>query len=271
MLKKLYKHEFLSLLKSFAIIWCAVIALAVVNRITYSIGVAIGAGEYEGNDNLHIIYNIVKTSFLFVYIFGIVATMIASMAVIAVRFYRNFFGGEGYFTFTLPFTPMQHIVCKLLLALAMLAITFIVCGISLLIVGLGTPFFEGFFRVISDIINDDESLKHIGFFIEFLVYGIVMFVGSVLQLYCAISLGQGYKNKILASVIAYFVINLIFNTLFTGVNIASTLIAINVTTIKTGYVLNHISFTIYILLNAALVVGYFIITHRQIKYKLNLV
>ena len=53
------------------------------------------------------------------------------------RFYKNLLSGEGYLTFTLPFSATQHIVCKLLCGVLVIVIDFIAVIASLLIMVCG--------------------------------------------------------------------------------------------------------------------------------------
>lgn len=136
MLKKLYKYELYSLFRNLLPIYAAVLGFALLSRLTLLIK--------TDNTLLQIPAGISTT----VYAFSIIAVFVVGMVVVVMRFYKNLLSGEGYLTFTLPFTATQHIVCKLLCGVLVIVIDFIAVIASLLIMGAGTEVLAEVFEVL---------------------------------------------------------------------------------------------------------------------------
>ena len=123
MLKKLYKYELYSLFRNLLPVYAAVLGFALLSRLSLLIK--------TDNVLLQIPSRISTT----IYFFSIVAVFVVGMVVVVMRFYKNLLSGEGYLTFTLPFSATQHIVCKLLCGVLVIIIDFISVIASLLIMG----------------------------------------------------------------------------------------------------------------------------------------
>ena len=113
MLKKLYKYELYSLFRNLLPVYAAVLGFALLSRLSLLIK--------TDNVLLQIPSRISTT----IYFFSIVAVFVVGMVVVVMRFYKNLLSGEGYLTFTLPFSATQHIVCKLLCGVLVIIIDFI--------------------------------------------------------------------------------------------------------------------------------------------------
>ena len=103
MLKKLYRHEFHALFRSLWPLYAGLLVLALLSRLM----------DMSFFDRRQLVVQILYNSFMSLYVLGIIAMLIISFAVVIVRFYRHLLTGEGYLSFTLPFTAGQHITCKL--------------------------------------------------------------------------------------------------------------------------------------------------------------
>ena len=118
MVKKLYKHEFAAWLRVIVFFWAATLLTAGINRIV----------QIFENDS--IIYKILLVSGFVMYFISIFVTLAAPTIFGIVRFYKNFFTGEGYLTFTLPATKKQLLFVKISTAVCMGAASFLVCLLS---------------------------------------------------------------------------------------------------------------------------------------------
>ena len=267
MLKKLYKHEFHSLFRSLLPIWAALIGFAVLSRLTF-------ITDFD-NDILNTVRGLSVTA----YVLGIFAVFIVGLVIVVMRFYKNLLTHEGYLTFTLPFTPTQHIICKLVCGVVVMLIDFIAVICSLLILGAGT---EVLGEILSDIRIALTALP------EYLSAGQIALIStevvlllvispfqSLLMFYAAMALGQQFKNKVGGAAIAYI-------CLYAAVQILDTLIMIPVSLAAAGgmdefndlintsvmYLSGFLAFMI--ILSAALSAAYFIITRHFLTKKLNL-
>lgn len=267
MLKKLYKHEFHSLFRSLLPIWAALIGFAVLSRLTF-------ITDFD-NDVLNTVRGLSATA----YIFAIIAVFIVGLVIVVMRFYKNLLTHEGYLTFTLPFTPTQHIVCKLVCGVVVMIIDFIIVICSLLILGAGTEILG---EILSDIRIAFTALP------EYLSAGQIALISSeillllllspfqsLLMFYAAMALGQQFKNKVGGAAIAYI-------CLYAAVQIITSLIMIPISFVSAGgmeefnNLINNsvmylgVFFGFLIVLSAALSIVYFVITRHFLTKKLNL-
>lgn len=267
MLKKLYKHEFHSLFRSLLPIWAALIGFAALSRLTFIL-------DFD-NDVLNTVRGLSVTA----YIFAIIAVFIVGLVIVVMRFYKNLLTHEGYLTFTLPFTPTQHIVCKLVCGVVVMVIDFIIVICSLLILGAGT-------EILGEILRDIRiALTALP---EYLSAGQIALISSeivlllllspfqsLLMFYAAMALGQQFKNKVGGAAIAYV-------CLYAAVQIITSLIMIPISLVSAGSMeeLNDlintsvmylgVFFGFLIVLSAALSTVYFVITRHFLSKKLNL-
>ena len=267
MLKKLYKHEFHSLMRSLMPIWAALLGFAALSRLTFFL-------DYD-ND----ILNTLKVLSVTAYVFAIIAVFVVGLVIVVMRFYKNLLTHEGYLTFTLPFTPTQHIICKLICGVVVMIIDFIIVICSLLILGAGT-------EILGEILSDikmaltvlPEYLSAGQISLLSLEIGVLLLLSpfqSLLMFYAAMAIGQQFKNKVGGAAIAYI-------CLYAAVQIISTLMMIPLSLISAGgmdelneLINNSVTyFSVFMLFmivfSAALSTVYFVITRHFLAKKLNL-
>ena len=195
MLKKLYKYELYSLFRNLLPIYAAVLGFALLSRLTLLIK--------TDNPLLQIPAGISTT----VYAFSIIAVFVVGMVVVVMRFYKNLLSGEGYLTFTLPFTATQHIVCKLLCGVLVIVIDFIAVIASLLIMGAGTEVLAEVFEVLKsgfEFAGQNLTAAQImSLTAEFIIAIIIGMFQSLLMFYAAIAIGQQFKSRVGGAVVAY--------------------------------------------------------------------
>ena len=141
---------------------------------------------------------------------------------IAIRFYRNLYTDEGYLMHTLPVTPRQLILAKLLVAalwvfvLSMLALWAICC---ILLFGLPAMALVDMPVGISSLMEYFPQIFGMGpvaFLLFYVVLSLVSAFSSVLIAYAAVSLGQLFtKHKVMASVLCYIGFTMLIQTIST--------------------------------------------------------
>ncbi|MBQ7408768.1 MAG: hypothetical protein IJW13_05825 [Clostridia bacterium] len=287
MLSKLYKHEFKALLRWFIPIWCAIIALSILNRVSSEVGNLLQIGlfseeynQYELPEILVIIYSVFSTSLTVLYSMGIMAAFVLCIIVIALRFYKNLFTSEGYFTFTLPFTPMQHLVCKLLCGVIMFIASVFVVLTSLLIVGVGTDVFNEFITQNLDLLNvliqSGSGFSVFMLFNECVILLLLSIFVSLLGFYCSISFGQAFRNKIGGSILSYLIISAISEAVLSAVVTVIMIVALIFPQFfewfgsLDTFVILHAILWFMIALYAGMGLVFFKITHKRMATKLNL-
>lgn len=267
MLKKLYKHEFYSLLRSLLPIYAALIGFAVLSRLSFLV---------DFKNSVFSFFRGLSTTF---YVFAIIAVFIVGLVIVVTRFYKNLLSHEGYLTFTLPFTATQHIVCKLICGTIVMIIDFIMVICSLLILGAGTEVLSEIFEVLRKsfgVLTDYVTTGQlVAIILEIAVLILISPIQSLLMFYAAISLGQQFKNKVGGAAVAYI-------CLYAAVQILSTVIMMPVSFATAGGIdefdslINNsvgyfqIFILVMILYSVVLSAAYFFISRHCLTKKLNL-
>lgn len=177
MVGKLMKHELIALLRALVYIGAIVLVLALLARI----GMAINSEAVFGLS-------------IFLYIMGVCILAACAFITSISRFWSSFFTGEGYMTFSLPATPVQILIAKLLSALIVMFLSDIVVVGSFFIVGSGFPaeiweFFEQIFGEVFQIISSYISSEPL-VAVEAVLLGLCTIPMSLLFFYTVMSVGQ---------------------------------------------------------------------------------
>ena len=193
------------------------------------------------------------------------------------------FSGEGYLTMTLPATPTQHLVTKLLGAVIANVATWIALVLAVCLFTVG-PWLVEICKAIAyiwkQIARLEDALEHVVRWM--LEYGILLLAGlftTLLIYYTCICVGQLVKrNRILAAVGVYFglyVITQIASTVLMvvlSVTGAMDKFGVWISNLKEAQLLNWLHGFIWIAIGCSLLVGglFFLISKLIISRKLNL-
>ena len=206
MVKKLFKHEFLSYARVMGIVYGVLLTLAAANRIIQI---------FESDS---IAYNIVFTISAITYGVSIFLALAFSGILCIIRFYKNLFTAEGYLTFTLPVTPTQHIFVKVVTAVCVEMVTLIVVMLSGCVICAGDMLAEIWKAgaYIYRLVFEEIGIHTILVSCEMLLIFLLALFASFLMYYTFISIGQLFKkNRILAAIGAYFVYYILMQILST--------------------------------------------------------
>ena len=136
MLFKLLKYDLRSMWKQLSLVWGAALVLALVNRLTHSLGFMFRARDFEN----HIA---AITAFALMAVF--VTMFIISVVFVLQRFYRGLLGGEGYLMHTLPVRAWELVASKMICAIVTYIGSGIVAVLSILLM-ITTDWWEFFFN-----------------------------------------------------------------------------------------------------------------------------
>ncbi len=210
MLGKLIKYEFNATSRMFVLMYAALLVLAGVNSVLIAIGSSINSGSTSitsAPDLISIIYNTISGLMATVYVIALAGVAVLTMVIIVVRFYRMF-GDEGYLWFTLPVTPNQHVLGKLIVSVVWSIASTLVIMVSLGLLFVGLGWLGELWRIpkaISDLIA--FGYNPLLWFILLLVLMLTSVVASVLMFYTAISIGPNLtKSRLGGSVLAFVII-----------------------------------------------------------------
>ncbi len=267
MVKKLFKHEFLSYARIMLPIYAVLIGVSGVNRIV----------QIFEQDN--IIYNIAFVSSIIAYVVTIILALVLTTITAVIRYYKNLFSGEGYLSFTLPVTPAAHLWVKSLTVIAIEIITVVVVLLSGVIIMSGDVLTE-VIRAIGYL--GGEAFKnlggHFGFYIaEFILLLPIASFTSIMMFYFCITVGQlAKKNRVLAAVGVYFGLYILSQALSTVGMILLTIFGDSVGEFILEFLAEHPLasghwlFGFIALTNVIMATVYFLVNRAIIKNKLNL-
>jgi hypothetical protein len=206
MLGKLLKYDFRSMWKQFAIIWPAVLVVALVNRFTFSFNL----DNYERASGA-VVAVITMTAFAFITI----AMFVVAMIFIIQRFYKGLLGREGYLMHTLPVRPWQLIASKLICAMTAMFLSMLVVAASLLLI-----FPEGWLNLLNWSVWREiwqafwSSADPILYLVEVLLLTLIDAADSILMIYFCMALGHLFtRHRVLASVAAFLIIPFVLDLL----------------------------------------------------------
>ncbi len=205
MLRKCFKYDFLSVFK---IWWIAAVTV---------LGLSVLAGFGYRNRYLHYLdpdrYHLWENTAEGAYFFAIVAILILTTVLVAVRFYNNFFSDEGYLTFTLPVKRSTLFLSKILSGFVLSLMNVAVIIISVIITGIIIPasqpqyanafieFVVEFFGILQEVPKEDIGWLILYVF-EITVISLLSSLVSLLLLYMLITIGatMAKKHKVAATV-----------------------------------------------------------------------
>nr|WP_298877249.1 hypothetical protein [uncultured Mogibacterium sp.] len=208
------------------------------------------------------------------WLISLIAALVMTLVVIIDRrFYKNFYGIEGYFTLSLPIKASTHIWSKVITTTVWMVLTCFVGMISMMIVSAAEDGFKGF-QNIAVTINENpaQSREVIILLLELLILGIIYISRFVVKLLTCINISVQFSR---------------FKTLIQGVLfVAITALEIYVMIYVIGklsgkFVLNFVIFEdklriavyglgVLILIQAAEFAIYFLVSNYLMKNRLNL-
>ena len=268
MVKKLFKHEFISYGQVMALVYGILLIVAVATKLIL---------VFESDTTA---YQIIRGFTILLYVVSVLVALGFAFVMAIVRFYRNLFTSEGYLSFTLPVTTSQHIIVKAVTAVCVEWVTMLMVIASACIVLSGEALglvWKGL-GVILDDIYATVGAHAIAFGIELFVMMLLASFTSVMLYYTCISIGQlSRKNRVLAAVGVYFAYYILTQILSTILTILLTVFAASGLMEELGYWIAmhpnasiHLSMCISIVLSAAFLLIEFIVVRSIITKKLNL-
>lgn len=191
MFGKLMKYEMKSLSKGLIPLYGAILAVALINSIMWSVG---GNGPASTSGTISSLSHITA---MLVYFGLCVAIAVVTFLVVVQRFYKGLLGQEGYLMFTLPVPTWQLTLSKLVGATIMTILSGIVGILSVIILGSVGINWGAFFR--------DLDMTFIC--IELFLLGIVSTASMVTDIYIAMALGHlSNKHRVAMSFVWFIVI-----------------------------------------------------------------
>ena len=270
MVKKLLKQEFKYYITTVPFIIIMLFGLGVMNWII----------QFFESDSW--IYNLILSGTTSMLNLGMIGGAIVSTILIIVRFYKNMFSSEGYLTFTLPVSNTQHILVKLLAAIAVQSIVLASVWASIAIVLSGnsyrTVIGEALRWIIRELSDSLGAFNMIFYILEIILIFFALLASNVLSYYACMTVGQmAKKNRILLAVGCYFglnavtqVLSTVFSIIFLLLSSSGALDAVGRLILKYPVLSSHSILVGIALICAAIAVGWFFLIKWIMTKKLNL-
>ena len=269
MVRNLFKHEIKYYIRTLTFVEIILFAVALMNRLI----------QIFENDS--VVYKIVFGSSAIMLVVTMMVAIFITAALGVIRFYKNMFSHEGYLTFTLPVSPMQHLFVKLTTYMLFVVVTVFSILVALSIATFGDMLTELIKAGAYLFEYVGGKLGYISLTMYVVEFAILMFVSVALQMiiyYFCMSVGQlTGKNRIWLSLGVYFIIYIVtqvFETLL--VIIYSVLESANALDGIIDYIGNNIEscmhFGLWFMIVVSVILSgvYFLVSHRIISRKLNL-
>lgn len=197
MLKKLIQYDLKSMMRVFVLIHAAFLAICVCARFLYVDRVNFHLPAERLVTPLAIAASLLITL--------IVAVNLSTWLLMAFRFYKNLFSGEGYLSWTLPASGPQHLLAKTISGyICMLLDTFVI-GLGILILFTSRNVTDSY-RLIAPEMTEVLGMTVSRFAVYTFLFCILSCISTVVMTYFCITVGQLFPgHRVLCAIAAYFV------------------------------------------------------------------
>ncbi len=253
MLGKLLKYEFKSTARIFLPMYILTIVLSLISRIFITF------------EDTNITLKVIASISTILFGFSLILMLATAFIVVIQRFYKNLLRDEGYLSFTLPVTPCQHIVSKLISASIWLIISFIIFIFSIAIIITDKIFIDNIVQFFNDLIAN-TNIDIVFLIFESIIIAITSMLVFLLMTYASMAVGQLIKgHKIIGSIAAYF-------GFYTAVQIIMAVLLLIISLINPYIIYDSrsIFISIIIFVQIILITVFFTITNYILTKKLNL-
>ena len=217
MIMKLLKYDIRGIGRKLLPLYGLAIVLSLINKINQSLLIQplLEGGMIQSSSFVTTLSGILMG----VYVLTIMAVFVITFFMMVARYNRSVFGDEGYLTHTLPISQSQIIISKTLSFLLWSIASTLVAGVSFLILTysseswrLFTDFFRQFSYMLSQYFGGIGSTNRMAFLL-FVLTVLIAPLTEILNIYLCIGIGNKFRHKITAGVVAYLVISSISSTL----------------------------------------------------------
>lgn len=231
MLGKLIKHEFRALRRPLLPLFISIPGTALLAAISLFADMEF-TKTVDGNE-MNIIFIMMTTVLTIICSVALVAAVVVAFILIANRFYNSVIKSEAYLTFTLPVTPNQILMSKLITAYIYSLIAYALIGFGLfLIVTLGVvmPFGEYFDSSIFYQLRylfAGNAAQSILLAVTSILNMLISPAYTILQLYFCLMAGAkiASKHKVLCAVGLYFAASIVISCLTSGLSTALSILS----------------------------------------------
>lgn len=181
MLGKLIKYEFKSLMNNLGVLYLVWLSLTLITAVLPK------ASKYTSEFVENLLYVVWVLSF-------IAAIIMTLVVVIDRRFYKNFYGAEGYFTLSLPVKISTHIWSKVIASTVWMVITAFVGIFIMMIVSIVTNGPDSYHQIKVFMNERPAEARAIIFLFEVLLLGVVYISRFFLKTLACINLSVQFSS-----------------------------------------------------------------------------
>lgn len=283
MLGKLIKYENKALSKTLFPLGIGVILVSVFAAVMLKVNLSVTNWLSAENTVATMLQSVSVILFVFAVI-AIISACFVAVFMLMQRYYKNLFSDEGYLTFTLP-VKIRNIVTSKAVCAFVWSLYIMLCvlvGVFVIAV-FGTSrsvansqvldFLKNMFKIMVD--TDYYGVNIPAYIAQYLFMMIVSFFQQFMLIYLAITMGNqiAKKHKILSSILMYFVIYAVCQTVNTLLLMAAGFAMGGMGVLNEltpNETLFHIILLAATLLSAAYIAIFFFINCKILKNKLNL-
>ncbi|MBR1843233.1 MAG: hypothetical protein IJ788_08190 [Oscillospiraceae bacterium] len=265
MLGKLLKHEFRATGRLILPMYAVVLLVSLFAHFAFRMldrGLPVFLGL--------LLYLIVAAFFI-----GLIGAFVYTFVVMIVRFKRNVLSDEGYLTMTLPVSIHSILWAKIIVSLVWSAATVLIAALSVVIaafeVGWVVEALKDLGYLFELFFSYDDKASVLGWMLSIALYAVVSGIVGCLNIYSCMTIGYGFaRNKVLWSIVAYFIISIILGWIGGGSLQVLVSLNENVFTSETFNESFYQNFTL--LFGSQLLYGviFYVLTWWNLRYRLNL-
>ena len=205
MLGRLIKYELLATGRVFLPIYAALVVMSAVARLVLT-------GDLV-NRGMSTFFVVLILVILFT------GTWVVTLVMNIRRFWNNLLGREGYLMHVLPVHSWEHVLSKLICAMAWILLSGVVTLLSLfLLLGVHTMFQSPQWQSLTQLWNgmwselqrNDSAVSMVLFLVESGITALLNMAGAIMSAYAAMCVGQlANRHRVWASIGAYFGIEIV--------------------------------------------------------------
>lgn len=204
-------------------------------------------------------------------IFVYTAIGLFTWLLVTFRFYRNLFGKEGYLSWTLPVSGVQHLWSKIISGYLFTLLDFAICAAGVVLLVSGRNVTEAY-SVIAPELSAELGLTLGDFGLYLFVLSVAGGISGVIMTYFSIAVGQLFPgHRVLCAVAAYFVVSFLNQIIVFSIMAFSGYFDIFIS--DTATIADHLFFMLVpnTVLSLILTVAEYAATHFIMQKKINLI
>lgn len=285
MLGKLFKYEWKATSKMGLLMLAAIGIVTLLGVLGFVLPIASMETKYSyaDEDSIQMILTtLVSMVTIMVYIITLMGVVYGMMIFLGVHFYKTMYSDEGYLTMTLPVTPRQLIISKVLNGGIWYAIVYFAMGISVIVLMVAMMFAMGtavdpsvdmqremgmVFAEIWDVLN----IEIIHIIVSVLLMLIITPVSAMMMLFGAITIGQlASKYRALMGILVYFGISMVNGVINYIIGFVMNMGSYAVASVTNTMPSLAISYDASVLASVIMAVVFYFVSHHILSKKLNM-